>query len=153
MSKLHERGQFFVDGTIPIDNFGFIETNEQARTVDRIKNSPNKVTIDATAGRMYVTWERKQSGKYEFYDTYPEALRRMADILAGAVDFKRFGQPKRIKPEMCSSIRMTTGGEKKYPIVIDEGRVKDWVGFGWIDIRAADNADYNLYPQIDRDDE
>lgn len=54
-----------------------------------------------------------------------------------------------IKREMLSPIRMTTGGEKKYPIVIDtDGMVKEWIGFGWITLEQATAEDIAIYPRV-----
>jgi len=52
-----------------------------------------------------------------------------------------------------SRIRMVAGQEKIYRQVIDNGIVKDWVGFGWVDLRDATPADYKKYPTVVRDND
>ena len=56
----------------------------------------------------------------------------------------------KIKPEECSRLRMVAGNEKKYPVVIDDGVLMEWVGIGWIDARIAIPADYDHYPEVQR---
>ena len=43
---------------------------------------------------------------------------------------------------------MVAGGEKRHPIVIDDRTVREWVGFGWIDLRRATSADFSKYPCV-----
>lgn len=57
-------------------------------------------------------------------------------------------KPGTVKRQDLAPIRMTTGGEKKHPKVILDGHVKEWVGFGWIDLGEADEADRKLYPVV-----
>ena len=45
-----------------------------------------------------------------------------------------------------SNLRMVAGNEKKYRIVVCDGKVKEWVGFGWIDLRDATVEDEDKYP-------
>lgn len=56
--------------------------------------------------------------------------------------------PKTVTRDQLSLFKMTTGGEKKYPIVVLGDRVKEWVGFGWIDIGEADAADRERFPLV-----
>lgn len=60
-------------------------------------------------------------------------------------------RPPKVNPEQLSNLRMTAGGEKRYSIVVDEGRVKEWIGFGWVDLRPAMTADYFKYPEVARE--
>lgn len=46
---------------------------------------------------------------------------------------------------------MVAGQEKKTPIVIDKGIVKEWVGFGWIEKGPAEIDHYECFPEVERD--
>ena len=61
---------------------------------------------------------------------------------------KKKTSPKTVKASELSTIRMTTGGEKKHSVVIHEGVVKEWVGMGWIDVRIATKIDRKKYPTV-----
>jgi hypothetical protein len=52
---------------------------------------------------------------------------------------------KTVKRGELSNLRMAAGNENKYSIVIVDGRVKEWVGIGWIDLRQATEADRKKY--------
>lgn len=58
---------------------------------------------------------------------------------------------KMVDASKLSTRRMTAGGEKKYPVVIDGGILKTWVGFGWVRERKAQKKDYDQYPVVTRD--
>jgi hypothetical protein len=45
-----------------------------------------------------------------------------------------------------SSLKMVSGGEKKHPVVIHNGYVKTWVGFGWVTGRKATKKDTETIP-------
>ena len=47
-----------------------------------------------------------------------------------------------------ATIKMTTGNEKLFTRVIDEGIVKNWVGIGWVEEGKADLGDYKKYPCV-----
>ena len=49
-----------------------------------------------------------------------------------------------------SNIAMVSRNEEHYSIVIDKGVVKQWVGFGWIDLREATTTDKKTYPTVKR---
>jgi len=53
---------------------------------------------------------------------------------------------KIIKAEECSSIKMTTGNEKKFTKIIHHGVVKEWVGIGWI--TTDEKPDPDKYPTV-----
>ena len=53
---------------------------------------------------------------------------------------------KTVKRSKLSNLRMTAGQEKKYSVVVVDGRVKEWVGIGWIDLREATAEDREKYP-------
>ena len=44
---------------------------------------------------------------------------------------------------------MVAGNEKKYQRVIQNGIVKNWVGFGWVNEGEATNMDYKRYPKVE----
>lgn len=43
---------------------------------------------------------------------------------------------------------MVAGGEKKHPVVIHDGMVKQWVGIGWVTEGKAKAADRKAYPTV-----
>jgi len=46
-------------------------------------------------------------------------------------------------------VKMDAGGEKRHKIVVDtDGILKEWVGFGWIDLRPASEADRGRWPRV-----
>jgi len=57
---------------------------------------------------------------------------------------------KTVDAKELSKFKMTSGNEKKYSSVIDDGTVKDWVGFGWIENREATEGDYKNLPVVVR---
>jgi len=56
-----------------------------------------------------------------------------------------------VNAKELQNIRMAGHNEKKYPVVIDEGIVKEWVAIGWVDLRPAAKDDYKKYPTVVRD--
>lgn len=56
-----------------------------------------------------------------------------------------------VKRSELSSWRMVAGNEDTYPIVIDEGRRKEWVAIGWIDTGPATDDDKALFPTVIED--
>lgn len=48
-----------------------------------------------------------------------------------------------------SSLRMVAGNEKKYPMVILNDHLEEWVGIGWITIRLATDDDRKEYPTVE----
>ena len=79
MKKKHStQGQFYVEDLacgdpswmrVPVDNFVFIYEDGY------------EVRFTACGGRTICSYGRKPRIKDVWFDTYPEALRRMADIL------------------------------------------------------------------------
>lgn len=57
-------------------------------------------------------------------------------------------EPGTVTRSALSTVRMAAGNEKRHPIVIDDRTVKEWVGFGWIDLRRATAADFTKYPCV-----
>lgn len=55
---------------------------------------------------------------------------------------------KTVKSSELASFRMVAGNEKKYDKVIHEHRVKQWVGFGWVDEGPATDEDIAQYPIV-----
>lgn len=60
---------------------------------------------------------------------------------------------KTVRAEELSTVSMVAGNEKRYSAVIDDGVLKEWVGFGWIDLRDATDEDRENYPTVVRDDD
>lgn len=56
---------------------------------------------------------------------------------------------KTVKRSELASLLMVAGNEKKYSVVIDGGRIKEWVGIGWIDIGAPTHADLSTYYTVE----
>jgi len=56
---------------------------------------------------------------------------------------------KTVKRSELSHIRMVCGNEKKYSKVIVDGKVKEWVAIGWIDI--DEKPDKRKYPVMVED--
>lgn len=50
-----------------------------------------------------------------------------------------------------SNIRMVAGGEKRHPIVIIDGIVKEWVGIGWIGDLPPTPEEAEKYPTVVRE--
>ena len=55
---------------------------------------------------------------------------------------------KTIKREKVSHLSICNSS-KLPDVVIDGGRVKRWVGIGWVDERSATDDDLRKYPTID----
>ena len=45
-------------------------------------------------------------------------------------------------------LTMTAGKEKKLSKVIHEGKVKEWVGIGWVELREATAEDREKIPEV-----
>lgn len=52
--------------------------------------------------------------------------------------------------EEVASFRMAAGNELRYPRVIDNDRVKTWVGIGWIDDGEPSIGQRNTLPRVIR---
>lgn len=48
---------------------------------------------------------------------------------------------KKIHRSELSNLKMVCGNEKKFTKVIMDGIVKQWVGFGWVDVDEVPNPD------------
>jgi len=46
---------------------------------------------------------------------------------------------------------MVAGNETKYKIVIDNGVLKEWVGFGWLELRKTNSQDLKRFPVVERE--
>ena len=55
-----------------------------------------------------------------------------------------------VSAHKLSNLRMVAGNESTYTHVIDDGYVKEWVGFGWIILRKALSEDKEKYPTVRR---
>ncbi len=56
----------------------------------------------------------------------------------------------KVKASELSKLKMTAGTENSYSKVIQDGRLLQWVGIGWIDLVAATGEDYSNYPEVER---
>lgn len=57
-------------------------------------------------------------------------------------------KPDPVKRSELSSLKMVAGNEGLYTKVIDGGRLKEWIGIGWIDIGMATEEHRTLYPTV-----
>lgn len=57
-------------------------------------------------------------------------------------------KPDPVKRSKLSSLKMVAGNEGLYTKVIDGGRLKEWIGIGWIDIGMATEEHRTLYPTV-----
>ncbi len=53
-----------------------------------------------------------------------------------------------ISASKLSAVAMVGGGERRIHKVVDHGRLMEWVGIGWIDLRRATKADRLKYPKV-----
>lgn len=53
---------------------------------------------------------------------------------------------KTVTKREMTTIHMVQGGERKHSRVIVDGRVMNWVGFGWVDEGEADAYDRRVLP-------
>jgi hypothetical protein len=58
-------------------------------------------------------------------------------------------KPKKITRRMVTTMAMVNGNEKKYPTIILNNELKDWVGFGWLSLGPASAADRLKYPTVE----
>ncbi len=45
---------------------------------------------------------------------------------------KRKAKPNTVHARDCSTLAMTAGNERRFSKIVDDGIVKQWVGFGWV---------------------
>lgn len=57
----------------------------------------------------------------------------------------------KVKASELSKLRMTAGNENRYSKVIQDGRLLQWVGIGWVDLGTATKEDYSNYPEVERE--
>lgn len=55
---------------------------------------------------------------------------------------------KTVKSSELTTIKMVAGNERKYGKVVHGGKLKEWVGIGWIDVRSATSSDERRYPFV-----
>lgn len=48
----------------------------------------------------------------------------------------------------CTSIAMVVRNEKRFTVIVLDGRKQRWVGFGWVDEGPATEADRQRYPTV-----
>jgi len=57
--------------------------------------------------------------------------------------------PDPVKRSELATWRMVAGNEELYTRVVEaDGRLKEWVGIGWIDIGMATDEHRTLYPMV-----
>jgi len=59
-------------------------------------------------------------------------------------------KPEPVYARELSREKMIDGNEKFFTKVIDNGMIKDWVGFGWVADIPAKEEDYYKYPEVKR---
>ena len=59
---------------------------------------------------------------------------------------------KTVNVKQLSALRMVASGERQHPKVIHEGKVKQWIGFGWVTERDVELPDYDELPVAIYDD-
>jgi hypothetical protein len=64
---------------------------------------------------------------------------------------KRNGR-KEVQAIECSTIKMVAGNEKRLSCVIDGGILKEWIGFGWVNLGAPNAEQKKKYPYVIRKD-
>jgi hypothetical protein len=57
-------------------------------------------------------------------------------------------KPEPVSIEGLATIRMVAGGENRISRVILRGRIREWVGIGWIDCGKATPEDYLTIPEV-----
>jgi hypothetical protein len=55
---------------------------------------------------------------------------------------------KYVDSDQLINLRMVTGNEKKYPVVILNGIVNRWVGFGFVEEGKATPEQIKKYPTV-----
>lgn len=53
-----------------------------------------------------------------------------------------------VKRSELGTFRMAISNERKYNKVIVNGIVREWIGFGWIDLDKATEEDRQKYPTV-----
>jgi hypothetical protein len=56
----------------------------------------------------------------------------------------------KVKASELSKLKMTAGNENRHSKVIQDGRLLQWVGIGWVDLGEATKEDYSNYPEVER---
>lgn len=59
-----------------------------------------------------------------------------------------YARPKPVDAARLTNLKMTAGGEAKLKRVVQGGILKEWVGIGWIEVRAATRSDRKRYPEV-----
>lgn len=54
----------------------------------------------------------------------------------------------KVKASELEKLKMVAGNEDKYNIIIDDGKVCQWVAIGWIELRDASKEDYKKFPEV-----
>lgn len=103
--------------------------------VGSLGSIPTPINIFEVVGYI---WEGKKKGRprSEGFESLPlhQERRKM----------------KTVRANELSKLRMAAGNEKKYPAVIDNGILKEWVAIGWVDLRKATEDDHKKFPVVVR---
>lgn len=59
--------------------------------------------------------------------------------------------PRTVTRSQVSNLRMAAGNESRYTHVIVDGRLKNWVGIGWVDEGEATDEHRAAYPTVVED--
>ena len=101
---------------------------------------------------MLLVMAREYTGKtYKGANKYHDAAEGVQvwiDTMRAALPVTVIHKGGTVKRDLLAPIKMTTGGERTHRIVIDEGVVKEWIGFGWIELHEADQSDLDQYPSV-----
>lgn len=116
-----------------------------------IKTGNRIIPTRGVTGPVMLRLASEFSGKTYKRGQYQQALDDLSvwiETMKAALPIEDERRPAPVTRSECSNLRMTTGGEKKHPVVIEDGTVKRWVGIGWVDERPATAADLKLFPQV-----
>lgn len=56
--------------------------------------------------------------------------------------------PDPVKRDELTPMKMVAGNENLYSRVVDDGRLRGWVGIGWVDEGMATDEHRALYPTV-----
>lgn len=64
---------------------------------------------------------------------------------------QRTARPNTVHARECSVLAMVAGNEARFTKVVDEGVVKQWVGFGWVSEGPEEYPRDEKLPRVVRD--
>lgn len=56
---------------------------------------------------------------------------------------------KKVSRKNVSTLAMVAGNENKIDKVIHDGKLVQWVGIGWVELRDATPEDYRKFPEVE----